>query len=205
MSKKIVVVGGGIAGLSTAYFLNKNGHQVTVIEKSNFTQGASYVNAGYITPSHIIPLAAPGMITKGLKWMFNSASPFYIKPRLDPDFLRWAWYFKRASTSSKGRKSHPGDQRHQYPESRTYLKTSRLPRDLGDFHLERKGLLMLYKTEKAGEEEMEVAEKAKFQGLEVNILSKLETQNLEPNIPLDIQRRHPLRMRRSYHPDRVYA
>ena len=80
MSKNIVIIGGGIVGLSSAYYLQKSGHQVTVIEKSDFTEGASFVNAGYITPSHIIPLAAPGMMTKGIKWMFNSASPFYLKP-----------------------------------------------------------------------------------------------------------------------------
>ena len=83
MSKKVVIIGGGIMGVCSAYFLHKEGHEVTIIDKSNFSSGASYVNAGYITPSHIISLAAPGIITKGLKWMFNPASPFYVKPRLD--------------------------------------------------------------------------------------------------------------------------
>ena len=54
MSKKVVVIGGGIAGLCTAYYLQKEGHEVTVVDQSNFSFGASYVNAGYITPSHII-------------------------------------------------------------------------------------------------------------------------------------------------------
>ena len=58
MSKRIVIIGGGITGLSSAYYLNKEGHQVTVIDKSDITTGASFVNAGYITPSHIIPLAS---------------------------------------------------------------------------------------------------------------------------------------------------
>ena len=101
MSKKVVIIGGGIMGVCSAYFLNKEGHEVTIIDKSNFSSGASFVNAGYITPSHIISLAAPGIITKGLKWMFNPASPFYVKPRLDKDFLQWAWAFKRSSTKKK--------------------------------------------------------------------------------------------------------
>jgi len=88
MNKEVVIIGGGIIGLSAAYYLQKEGHKVTVIDKSDFSSGASYVNAGYITPSHIIPLSAPGMITKGIKWMFNSESPFYVKPRLDTDFLK---------------------------------------------------------------------------------------------------------------------
>jgi len=185
MSKEIVIIGGGIAGLCTAYFLNKNGHQVTVIEKSNFTHGASYVNAGYITPSHIIPLAAPGMITKGLKWMFNSASPFYLKPRLDPEFFKWAWYFKRASTQAKVEKAIPVIKDINIL-SRGLFEDIKASGDLGDFHLERKGLLMLYKTEKAGEEEMEVAEKAKFIGLEAEALNLEQLKILEPEIELDV-------------------
>lgn len=94
MSKHIVIVGGGIIGLSTAYYLQKEGCQVTVIDKTNMDAGASYVNAGYVSPSHIIPLAAPGVVAQGLKWMFNSSSPFYMKPRWDIDFFKWLWFFK---------------------------------------------------------------------------------------------------------------
>jgi D-amino-acid dehydrogenase len=68
MSKEVVIIGGGIIGLCSAYYLQKEGCAVTIIDQSGMTKGASFVNAGYITPSHIIPLAAPGMITKGLKW-----------------------------------------------------------------------------------------------------------------------------------------
>ena len=107
MAKKIVIIGGGIIGLSTAYYLQKDGHKVTVIDKSDFSSGASYVNAGYITPSHIIPLSAPGMITKGIKWMFNSSSPFYVKPRLDKDFLEWSWLFKKSATKTNVEKAIP--------------------------------------------------------------------------------------------------
>lgn len=185
MSKNIVIIGGGIVGLSSAYFLNKSGHQVTVIEKSDFTHGASFVNAGYITPSHIIPLAAPGMMSKGLKWMFNSASPFYLKPRLDPEFLKWAWYFKRASTRAKVEKAIPVIKDINIL-SRGLFEDLKISGNLGDFHLERKGLLMLYKTEKAGAEEMEVAEKAKFIGLEVEPLNLEQLKILEPEIELDV-------------------
>jgi len=98
--KNCIIIGGGIVGLSCAYYLLKEGHQVTVIDKSDLSEGASYVNAGYLTPSHIIPLASPGMMAKGIKWMFNSSSPFYMKPRFDLDFIRWAWYFNRSSTKA---------------------------------------------------------------------------------------------------------
>jgi len=101
MSKKILIIGGGIIGLCSAYYLQKKGHKVTVIEKNDFSSGASHVNAGIITPSHIISLAAPGMINKGIKWMLSTTSPFSIKPRLDIDFLKWSLLFKKASTTKK--------------------------------------------------------------------------------------------------------
>ena len=88
MSKSIIVIGGGIIGLCSAYYLQKEGHQVTVIDKSGMDAGASYVNAGYLSPSHLIPLSAPGVMKKGIKWMFDSASPLYIKPRLNLDLLQ---------------------------------------------------------------------------------------------------------------------
>lgn len=89
----VVIVGGGVIGLNTAYYLRRAGHEVTVIEKNDFTNGCSYGNMGYISPSHFIPLATPGIIAQGLRWMLSSSSPFYIKPRLDIDFIRWGLAF----------------------------------------------------------------------------------------------------------------
>lgn len=184
MSKNIVIIGGGIVGLSTAYYLHKAGHEVTVIDKSDITAGASFVNAGYITPSHIIPLASPGMIAQGIKMMFNSASPFYMKPRLEMDFLKWSWYFHKSSTKAKVEKAIPVIKDINILSRELYsdIKSSR---DLDDFQLERKGLLMLYKTEKSYLHEAEVAQKASFLGLEVNELNKEELQSMEPNIKIN--------------------
>ena len=64
MSKRCIVIGGGIIGLCTAYYLRNSGHEVTVIDKGKMDSGASYINAGYITPSHLIPLSSPGIINK---------------------------------------------------------------------------------------------------------------------------------------------
>ena len=184
MAKKIVIVGGGIVGLSCAYYLQKEGNEVTVIDKSDISSGASFVNAGYITPSHIIPLAAPGVIAQGIKWMFNSSSPFYMKPRLDSDFFKWSWYFHKSSTKAKVEKAIPIIKDINILSRELYVDILESG-DLGKFQLERKGLLMLYQTEASYEHEKEVAEKASFLGLEVNELTKAQLMEVEPDIKIE--------------------
>ena len=183
MSKEVVIIGGGIIGLCSAYYLQKEGCAVTIIDQSDMTKGASFVNAGYITPSHIIPLAAPGMITKGLKWMFDTASPFYVKPRLDKDFLQWAWAFKKSATASKVEKAIPIIKEINIL-GRTLYEEIKQSGDF-NFHYERKGLLMLYKTDKAGEEEWEVGQRAIKEGLNVNHITAEEVKKMEPDAAID--------------------
>ena len=183
MSKEVVIIGGGIIGLCSAYYLQKEGCAVTIIDQSDMTKGASFVNAGYITPSHIIPLAAPGMITKGLKWMFDTASPFYVKPRLDKDFLQWAWAFKKSATALKVEKAIPIIKEINIL-GRTLYEEIKQSGDF-NFHYERKGLLMLYKTDKAGEEEWEVGQRAIKEGLNVNHITAEEVKKMEPNAAID--------------------
>ncbi len=183
MSKEVVIIGGGIIGLCSAYYLQKEGCAVTIIDQSGMTKGASFVNAGYITPSHIIPLSAPGMITKGLKWMFDTASPFYVKPRLDKDFLKWAWAFKKSATASKVEKAIPIIKEINIL-GRTLYEEIKQSGDF-NFHYERKGLLMLYKTDKAGEEEWEVGQRAIKEGLNVNHITAEEVKKMEPDAAID--------------------
>lgn len=185
-NKSVLIVGGGIVGLSTAYFLQKKGHDVTVLDKSNMDSGASYVNAGYITPSHIVPLASPGMISKGIKYMFNSSSPFYMKPRLDLDFMKWAWYFKKSSTKEKVQQAMPVIMDINLL-SRELYKAIWDSGDLGEFHMERKGLLMMYQSKKERDHEKEVADRARDMGLVVNHLDLEGLSVLEPNVELNVK------------------
>jgi D-amino-acid dehydrogenase len=145
--------------------------------------GASYVNAGYLSPSHIIPLSAPGVMKKGLKWMFNSSSPLYIKPRLDLDFLKWTWAFNKSCNSKHVAKSIPVIKDIAVLSQELYddIKTSENFR----FHYEKKGLLMLCKTQKGLAKEIKVADLAKEQGLEVDVLDSNGLKSLQPNVHID--------------------
>jgi D-amino-acid dehydrogenase len=107
-SKHILIVGAGVIGLCTAYYCARRGHRVTVIDRSpEERDGCSFGNAGMVTPSHFVPLAAPGMVALGLKWMWNPESPFYIKPRLNWELLAWGWKFMRAANPRHVERSAP--------------------------------------------------------------------------------------------------
>src|SRR5436190_18580346 len=95
---KVTIIGGGVIGLCSAYYLQKAGHEVTVIDRGNITQGCSYGNMGYISPSHFIPLATPGIIWQGLKWMLIAQSPFYVRPSLNRSLIEWGLHFIRSAT-----------------------------------------------------------------------------------------------------------
>src|SRR5271154_5303185 len=105
--KHVVIVGGGIIGLSVALECVRRGHRVSVIERAPTQRGASLGNAGMIVPSHFVPLAAPGMVALGLKWMWSPASPFYVRPRLSLDLLSWAVRFWRAGTPQHVERAAP--------------------------------------------------------------------------------------------------
>ena len=91
-----LVIGGGVIGVCSAYYLAEAGRRVTLIDRGEICSGASWGNAGFVCASHTIPQAAPGVIGQALRWMFDPTSPLYIKPRLDPDLLAWLVHFAMA-------------------------------------------------------------------------------------------------------------
>jgi D-amino-acid dehydrogenase len=139
---------------------------------------------GYISPSHFTPLASPGIISQGLRWMMSSSSPFYIKPRLDIDLLRWgATFWKKANAKEVGSNT---------PHLNNLLQLSRqLMTDLkneipGSFEMIEKGCWMLYKTEKTGEHEKHLAEQAHEFGLKTIICTPQQVQELETEVEVDV-------------------
>lgn len=182
---KVAIIGGGIIGLSSAYYLNKAGYDVTVLDKGDLSDGCSHGNAGMIVPSHIIPLAAPGMISKGIRWMFNSTSPFYVRPRVNFDLLKWGWTFYRHANKTHVAKSIPA-----LKELSLYSKAcyQQLVKDLPfDFGYAERGLLMLYQTPETEHEEVETAAIANDHGVKAQILSAEEVQSLEPDVRVTVR------------------
>ncbi len=176
--KHVVVVGGGILGLSCAHYLAREGHRVTVVERlAAGHDSCANGSAGYISPSHVIPIAAPGMVAMGIKWMMNSRSPFYVKPRLDLDFMRWGWQFMRSCTQANVDRAAP--------ILRDLCLASReLFGEFADatqnaFELEREGLLMLCRTEKGVEHEDKLARLANSLGVEARVLDPKQTAALD--------------------------
>ncbi len=177
---KAIVIGGGIIGLSTAYYLNKTGWDVTVLEKGDFSDNCSYGNCGYICPSHFIPLATPGIVKQGLKWMWNSKSPFYVQPRLDWNLINWGLKFIRIATPKHVASSAVPLRDIALISQREYVEWTKLP-DF-NFSYEHKGLLEIFQTPTGAEHAHHTVESALALGLsDTKLLSKAELDAMEPH------------------------
>lgn len=182
---RVIVIGGGIMGLSSAYYLNASGWEVTVLEKADFTNNCSYGNAGYVCPSHFIPLATPGIIRQGLKWMFNAKSPFYVEPRLSLPLLRWGLQFARNATTEKVAAAAIPLRDIALFSQQEYLRWQSVPgMDMG---YEKKGLLEYFQTaEKEAHANHTCADAIKL-GLRAEMLSSRQVQEMEPQTSLRLR------------------
>ncbi|HZJ16827.1 MAG TPA: FAD-dependent oxidoreductase, partial [Chthoniobacteraceae bacterium] len=141
MSKHVLIIGAGVIGLSTAYYLARRGCRVTVLDREPAPRdGCSFGNAGMIVPSHFVPLAAPGMVALGLKWMWNPKSPFYIKPRFDADLFSWGFKFWQAATRQHVERSGPLLRDLSFASRACFEELAALPNS--DFGLVKRGLVM---------------------------------------------------------------
>ena len=181
---KVTIIGGGVIGLCSAYYLQKEGYEITVIERGDITGGCSFGNMGYMSPSHFVPLASPGIIAEELKHMLSSSSPFYIKPRLNWDLMQWGWHFWKSSNAATVKKNAP--------HLNNLLQLSRglmndMRNEIGDvFDMEEKGCLMMCKLQKTLDHEFHLADDAEKFGLKVDRLQKDDVQKLEPDVELNV-------------------
>ncbi len=91
---RTVVIGGGVIGVCTAYYLARRGANVTVLQRGEVADGASRGNAGMISPGHP-PINGPGRTGQAIRSLKDPLSPLYVAPRWDPELFRWLWSFSR--------------------------------------------------------------------------------------------------------------
>lgn len=181
---KVTIIGGGVIGLCSAYYLQKEGYEITVIERGDITDGCSFGNMGYMSPSHFVPLASPGIIAEGLKHMLSSSSPFYIKPRLNWDLVQWGYHFWKSSNAATVRKNSP-HLNNLLQLSRVLINDMRA--EIGDtFDMEEKGCLMMCKQQKTLDHEFHLADDAEKFGLNVERLTRDAVQQLETDVEVDV-------------------
>ena len=185
MSRRVVVVGAGVVGLFSALHARRAGFEVTVVDREGPERDTtSFGNAGLVVPSHVVPLAAPGAVAQGLKWMFDPESPFYVRPALDPELLAWGWRFWRASTAERARRAGPLLRDLHRAGKAGYLA---LAERLGNpFDLKETGVLGMCVTEEGLEDEARVVARAITLGMPARVLGKAEVEALQPGVELDI-------------------
>lgn len=178
-----MIVGGGVVGLFTAWYLQKTGAEVTVIERSDLSDGCSFGNAGLIVPSHVVPFASPGMLRKGIVNLFQPSSPVAARIKPDADLLRWYFRFAASATHAHATRSIPVLKDISLFSKSLYADL--IARKELDFPFWDQGLLVLYKSPRVGDELMHEAEIAKKAGLDVSVLTTSDVHNLEPDaLPL---------------------
>jgi D-amino-acid dehydrogenase len=175
----ILIIGGGSIGLNCAYYLLKSGRKVTIVDSKEIAKGSSSGNAGHIVPSHIVPLAAPGIIGTALKWMLDPAnSPFGMKISLDPAYLSWLIKFARACSEANVQRAIPSLNALGQLSSANFARL--IADEKFDCHYQQTGLLFLYKTQEAFDGGKHEAETLHQHGLPAEVLDKDAVHQREP-------------------------
>ncbi|MGQ0835728.1 MAG: FAD-dependent oxidoreductase [Gammaproteobacteria bacterium] len=182
---RVVICGAGVIGLNCAHYLRERGHEVTVVERETRERDAcSFGNMGMVLPSHFVPLAAPGVVPRALKWMFDSASPFYVRPRVDPDFIAWAFRFIRAANAKHASRSSPLMRDLLFASRRLYEELA--DRTANELGLVKRGMLILCRTAHGLDEEAQAAAVANALGVPGEVVSPARAAELDPGAQMDI-------------------
>jgi D-amino-acid dehydrogenase len=176
---RVVVVGGGVVGLCCAYELARAGADVTVVERDRCGGATSLGNAGWVVPSISIPMPAPGITAQALKMLFRPDGSLRLRPRLDPDFLRWCWRFWRSSS----RELHEAGLEALMKLNQQTIQLYKDLRASGvEFEMHESGLLIATLSEETLEEYAGLLESARTAGYagEVQLLGKEALLRIEP-------------------------
>jgi D-amino-acid dehydrogenase len=178
-----VVVGAGVIGVATAYYLAQRGRKVTVLDQNDICSGCSRGNAGQITPGHL-PLTQPGTLLRNLAWMCKPTSPLFIAPRFDMELFRWLWRFHRSCNHAHLRKATEMLCRLGSASSLLFAQLAE-ELDLGchsQEHYQNQGRLEICRTETSLRAVCQEAELLQTCGFEATPLRGKEVTDFEPTI-----------------------
>lgn len=144
--RSAIVIGGGLIGCASAYYLCRQGWSVTLLERQRIGSGASHGNCGYVCPSHAMPLSGPGVVAHTLPSLFKRDSPLAIPPRFDPALWKWLIQFTRQCTND--RMMHAAKGRHALLVSSMNLYREIVQEESIDCEWTDHGLLLVYKSQK---------------------------------------------------------
>lgn len=180
----VLIIGGGAIGICSAYFLADKGLSVSIVEQGEIASGCSGANAGLIVPSYSVPLAKPGALSKGLKWMLKPQNPFYIKPRIATSLFSWLWQFRKACKPQKMNQGLSVLYNLNYASSELF--DNLIKRESLACNYRKDGWLMVYKTELGFQEALEETRLLLPYDIELKILSSEEALDMEPALRPEI-------------------
>jgi D-amino-acid dehydrogenase len=180
----VLVIGGGVIGVCAAYYLQQEGRRVVLLDKDEICSGSSHGNAGWLVPSHSVPLARPGAILNGLRWMLRPESPFYVKPRLSLELIAWLWRFRAAANERTVRRSLPVAC--ELSKASLELYEELITKEELDCYYEQRGLIALYATEQGLEEGVEEGHLLREHGISSQELNSAQVTAMEPAVRSDV-------------------
>jgi D-amino-acid dehydrogenase len=145
----VIVIGGGVIGAASAYYLARAGHRVTILDRGEFGKGCSHANCGYVCPSHVLPLAAPGAVGSTLKTLLSRNSP--LKVRLSTVLRNPGWFLGFARRCKWRHMFQTGLAIQALLQSSRTLFDELIRDEKLECEWETKGLLFVFRTAKAFE------------------------------------------------------
>lgn len=177
VARKVAVIGGGVIGLLSAYALRRRGVEVVLVDRARFGSGCSHGNAGWICPSISTPVPNPALRGGALLGLLRAGSPLYISPTAAPSMAPWLWMFWRscaAEVYERGASallSMAADACDRYRS---------LADDGVEFELHQDGLLMIFDSRDALEDELDLLARTDYQP--VRRLSPEQLRDLQPGL-----------------------
>ena len=184
---EVLVVGGGPVGACCALELAEAGASVTLLEKEPEIcppESGAHANCGLLVPSDATPLAAPGVLGRGLKWMLDSSSPFHIAPRPSPALARWLWLFRAACSAERTRAAAPVLRALNVESARLHDELAAGHGERWNFH--HGGELQIFETAEGLAEAAEDVERARALGARVDDVTAAEARRLFPSLQCEL-------------------